>query len=183
MTDQLSLSSMSELVSAQSDSGRANRRTMITCRVPRLLNGCASCLWTACYYLPHINDGTLTNLHNEWISVRNGHVSDTTLFLQSSMSTGTRIVACQLTRAGTTQIISQLLQRHVAVVHAGASCMIYSVLPRDMHAATVMSPEIALWWVHGLPGPPTSRIIPQWCHACNDLTETSKPPPCCPVIL
>jgi len=34
-----------------------------------------------------------------------------------------------------------------------------------MHAATVASPEIALWWMRGLPGPLTSRIIPQWCHA------------------
>ena len=30
-------------------------------------------------YLPHINDGTLTNLHNEWIYVGNGRVSDRTL--------------------------------------------------------------------------------------------------------
>jgi len=30
-------------------------------------------------YPPHINDGTLTNLHNEWIEVGNGHVSDPTL--------------------------------------------------------------------------------------------------------
>jgi len=41
--------------------------------------------------------------------------------------------------------------------------VIYSVLPRDVHAATVMSPEIALWWVRGLPGPLTpTHTQPSW---------------------
>jgi len=61
------------------------------------------------------------------------------------------------------KIISQFLQRLATAVRAGASCMINSVLPRDMHAATVMSSEIAMWWVCGLPGPPILRI-PQLGH-------------------
>jgi len=39
-------------------------------------------------------------------------------------------------------MISPLLQRLAAAVHAGTSHMIYSFLPRDMHATTVMSPKI-----------------------------------------
>ena len=39
-------------------------------------------------------------------------------------------------------MISPLLQQLAAAVHAGASCMIYSVLSKDMHATTVMSPEV-----------------------------------------
>jgi len=70
-------------------------------------------------------------------------------------------------------MISPLLQWLAAAVHEGASRMIYNVLLRDMHAATVMSPEITLWWVRGLPGPPTSRIIPHWCHTVTYQRRTS----------
>jgi len=77
--------------------------------------------------------------------------------------------------------VSQLLQWLAAAVHAEASRMIYSVLPRDMHAATMMSPEIALWRVCGLPGPDIEDHPSVESH--SDLSETSKLPPCCPVIL
>jgi len=74
--DRFSLSSMSELVSVQSDSGRADPRTMITWICAKVAQ-CLCLLLTDCMFMlknhnplvfePHVNDGTLTNLHNERI--------------------------------------------------------------------------------------------------------------------
>jgi len=108
------------------------------------------------------------DLSGKWSCVRSH-----SLFLQRLMTTGTRIATCRLTRAGTASWVD--FTGNQSTLTAACSCcacrsngssrMIYSALPRDMHAATVMSPEIALWWECGLPSPPTSRIIPQWCDA------------------
>jgi len=56
------------------DSGRADPRTMTTwtgaeaAQWPCLqLTDCTSMLKNCDSLSPHINDGTLTNLHNEWI--------------------------------------------------------------------------------------------------------------------
>jgi len=79
--DRLSLSSLSESMSEESDSGWADPRTMSLSAIHQRWYTDKPSQWTV--------------LSGKWLCVRSH-----SLFLQRSMSTGTRIATCGLTRAG-----------------------------------------------------------------------------------
>jgi len=138
---------MSELVNVQSDSGRADPRTMIT------WPGAEVAQRTIRLTTMMVHWQTFTINGFKWkMVVCRCH----SLFLQRSMSTGTKIATCQLTRASAASWVDFTDNQSTLTV-ACSCCACRNIL--QMHAATTMSPEIALLWVRGLPGPPTSRII------------------------
>jgi len=167
-TDRLSLSSMSELVSQQSHSGGADPWTMSLS---------ASNQW---WYTD--KPSQWTDLSGKWSCVRSH-----SLFLQRSMSTGTRIATCWLTRAGTASWVDYTDDQSTLTM--ACSCCAWRSIPNDIQCSSKRHAcchrDVA--WDHTVVGAWTAWPSDFEDHPSlvshSDLSETNKLPTCCPVIL
>jgi len=113
--DRFSLSSMSKSVSEQSDSGRADPRTMSLSASHQRWYTEKSSQWT--------------DLSGKWLCVRSH-----SLFLQRSMLTGTRIATCRLTRAGTASWVD--FTHNQSTLIAACSCCACRNIPHDIQCSS-----------------------------------------------
>ena len=113
-----------------------------------------------------------TDLSGKW-----SRVGSHTLFLQRSMSTGTRIVTCQLTRAGAASWVDS------------CNCCAHRSILHDIQFSSKRHAccHCVVAWDHTVVGAWTAWPADFEDHpsvvSCIDLSETSWLPPCCPVIL
>jgi len=171
---------MSELASVQSDSGRADPRTVTT------WPGAEVAQWTICLpSTPMVHWQTFTVNGFKWEMV----VCQIPLFLQSLMPTGTRIATCRLTRAGTASWVDFTDSQWTLT--AACSCWACRSILHDIqcsskrHAIAHCHCDVA-WDL---------TVVDEWTawpfdfedHTSlvshSDLTEANKLPPCCPVML
>jgi len=160
--------SISESVSEQSDSGAAD---------PQTLSLSTSHQW---WYTD--KPSQWMDLSGKWSCVRSH-----SLFLQRSMSTGTRIATCQLTRAGTASWVDFTNNQSTLTVTCSwcacrnTQCDIQCSSKRHACCHRDVAWDctaVGAWtaWPSDFENHPSMV-------SCNDLSETSKLPPCCPVIL
>jgi len=186
---------MTELVSIPFDSGRAGPQTMNTWPGAEVAQWLCLLL-TDCTFMLKNHDSLsashqrrYTDKPSPWmdLSGKRSCVRSHSLFLQRSMSTGTRIVTCRLTRAGAASWVD-FTDNRSTLTEACNCCACRSIL-HDIQCSSKRHAHChrdVAW---------DSTVVGEWTAwpsnfenhpsvvSRSDLSETSKLLPCCPLIL